>query len=158
MNDKKQTHCKRGHLFDEKNAYLRKKNGRVMRMCKECIKLRNRRNRGRKRNRKEITLNGRKWRASRKAFIFTYYGPNGVMKCSWEGCEVTDPDMLVLDHINNNGAEHRRNEGKNAIGFSLYARLIKSGFPPGYQTLCCNHNTKKETIRAREEAISRLGY
>lgn len=32
----RQTHCKRGHPFDEKNTWLRRRGGNVERTCKRC--------------------------------------------------------------------------------------------------------------------------
>lgn len=82
---------------------------------------------------------------------FTQYSPLGVLGCSWEGCTVSDIDMLVLDHTANNGAEERRAlGGRNARGWNFYLYLKKLGFPEGYQTLCCNHNHKKELLRSRK--------
>src|ERR1700681_4385069 len=40
--------------------------------------------------------------------VLTRYSPNGVLCCSWDGCLVDDIDMLVLDHIDDTGAEERR--------------------------------------------------
>ena len=83
----------------------------------------------------------------RKIEVLSHYGKGGLLQCSWEGCFVTDVDMLELDHVNNDGAEERRKTGKGTQRF--YARLRKNGFPEGYPTLCCNHNRKKEILRRR---------
>lgn len=89
-----------------------------------------------------------KYLADLKTRVFSYYGPKGECKCCWEGCTVCDLDMLSLDHINNDGAEERRS-GKGS-GRGLYLKLEKSGFPEGFQTLCHNHQWKKELVRRRE--------
>lgn len=54
-------------------------------------------------------------------------------------CGETEPLFLQLDHTNNNGNVHRKQEGIS--GSRLYRDLIKQGFPPGFQVLCanCNH-------------------
>ena len=54
-------------------------------------------------------------------------------------CGETEPLFLQLDHIENNGNIHRKQEGIS--GARLYRDLIKQGFPPGFQVLCanCNH-------------------
>ncbi len=78
---------------------------------------------------------------------FTRYGPDQKLQCSWIGCDVTDPDMLVLDHINDDGAQQRKNGCGR--GWNFYRWLKKQNFPDGYQTLCCNHNHKKELLRSR---------
>ena len=83
----------------------------------------------------------------------SHYGLNGQLQCSWEGCQITDPDMLELDHINNDGKHQRKKDvevcGQERNGLAFYRRLRKEKFPPGYQTLCCNHNRKKEILRRR---------
>ena len=89
-----------------------------------------------------------------KTLVFSAYGPNGECKCSWEGCVVCDLDMLSLDHINNDGAEERRN-GRGS-GRGLYTKLKKAGFPEGFQTLCQNHQWKKENVRRREQRRNSL--
>ena len=92
----------------------------------------------------------REWRrlddARIKTAVLTHYGKNGTMKCCWEACEVVDPDMLSIDHVNDDGAKSRADE---ATGGMLYAKLIRRGFPEGFQTLCHNHQWKKEIRRNR---------
>jgi hypothetical protein len=51
--------------------------------------------------------------------------------------------MLTIDHEKNDGAEERKKYGS-----SLYLYLRKN-FPDGYQTLCHNHQWKKEIMRRR---------
>jgi len=92
-----------------------------------------------------------------KRNILTYYGPNNRLRCSFPGCAVTDLDMLTLDHINDDGAEHRRKicqeracSGRGT-GQSLYRKIKRDGFVDGvFQTLCWNHQWKKEIIRKRQ--------
>jgi hypothetical protein len=89
-----------------------------------------------------------------KTEVLTHYGKNGELKCCWQDCEVTDIDMLSLDHINNDGASHRRDAvtGKRENPFqgsSFYRLVRKQGYPEGLQTLCHNHQWKKEILRRR---------
>jgi hypothetical protein len=60
--------------------------------------------------------------------------------------------MLTLDHINDEGAIHRRQIGGG--GSVMYTRVKKEGFPSGFQTLCANHQTKKELRRKRQKALA----
>jgi len=85
-----------------------------------------------------------------KLEVLTHYGKNGRLQCSWPDCEVVDPDMLTLDHTNNDGEEHRK-EIKSRGGQSTYRWIIKNGFPEDFQTLCWNHQAKKELMRRRDE-------
>lgn len=63
-------------------------------------------------------------------------------------CACCDNDYmphLTLDHIHENGAEHRRQENAR----SLYRRLRREGFPQGdYQVLCFNCNWAKYHLGA----------
>ncbi len=62
------------------------------------------------------------YRAIRKEKVFSYYGN----KCQWpEGCDVTDPDMLQIDHIDGEGNKHRKEMGFE----SIYSFLIRNSFP-----------------------------
>lgn len=81
-----------------------------------------------------------------KAEVLAHYGKNGLC-CAWPNCAVVDLDVLTLDHINNDGSlERRAGRGK---GGDLYRRLRKANYPQGYQTLCANHQLKKELLRHR---------
>ena len=48
--------------------------------------------------------------------------------------------FLTLDHVNGGGNADRR-MSKN--GLEIYRRLMREGFPPGYQILCWNCNAAK---------------
>src|ERR1039458_4604269 len=70
----------------------------------------------------------------RKIEVLTHYGKNDSLQCCWYGCQVTDIDMLTLDHKRNDGAQHRREIGTS----NTYTWVKKLGFPEGFQTLCWN--------------------
>lgn len=91
----------------------------------------------------------RAYNADIKLAVLTHYGPNGKLQCAWPDCSVTDVDMLSLDHINNDGATER-NQSRGGGGQPLYRKLYLHGFLNGYQTLCHNHQWKKELMRRRE--------
>lgn len=58
-------------------------------------------------------------------------------------CGEATLEFLTIDHINNDGAEDRRQNGKKSGG-KLYRWLIKNGFPKeNYQVLCYNCNCAK---------------
>jgi hypothetical protein len=58
---------------------------------------------------------------------------------------------LVIDHIDDNGAEERKAlGGQNFSGWRFYEYLKKVGWPDGYQTLCANCNMIKEQLRLQQ--------
>ena len=54
-------------------------------------------------------------------------------------CGEEDYIVLTIDHINQDGASHRKKIGLNA-GTTFYRWLIKNNFPKGYRLLCRNCN------------------
>ena len=83
-----------------------------------------------------------------KALVLKNYGES----CAY--CNKTGAIFLTVDHIDNNGAEHRKKlrAGKNQ-GHNIYAWLRKNNFPAGYQILCYNCNCAKQTHG--EEAVKK---
>lgn len=81
-----------------------------------------------------------------KVEVLSHYSPQGKLRCSWRGCKIVDPDMLSLDHINNDGHKDRLS------GRNMYVHCRKMGYPSGFQTLCHNHQWKKEITR--REAVA----
>jgi hypothetical protein len=73
--------------------------------------------------------------ANLKMAAFNAYG-GPVCAC----CGETIPEFLQLDHVENNGAEHRK---RGLMGTALYQLLKSQGYPPGYQVLCANCNFAK---------------
>lgn len=65
--------------------------------------------------------------------VFEHYGKKCVR------CGEDDIRVLSIDHINNDGAQHR----KKLDGKPLYPWLIKNEFPEGFQVLCRNCNWLK---------------
>jgi hypothetical protein len=60
-------------------------------------------------------------------------------------CGETERTFLSIDHINNDGAAHRREAfGRKEVGGATLAQLLrKQGFPEGFQILCMNCNMGK---------------
>jgi hypothetical protein len=98
-------------------------------------------------------------RRRNKEEVLTHYGEHGKLKCCWEHCNVCDLDMLSLDHIHDDGAEHRRKLGKKVRGTyqfggkDIYVWVKTHGFPEGFQTLCMNHQQKKQIVKSRAERL-----
>ncbi len=64
----------------------------------------------------------------------------GSFECRW--CKIADIDVLCLDHIDGNGAEHRLGLGNQ----SIWKWLKDNGYPDGFQVLCRNCNQKKALV------------
>lgn len=62
----------------------------------------------------------------------------GGYKCAC--CGETEPLFLSIDHVNNDGKEHRKQLGTLG-GAKFYKDLRERGWPEGFQVLCmnCNH-------------------
>lgn len=83
---------------------------------------------------KEINL-----KSNRKIkFLVLQRYSSKIPKCKC--CKEKEKSFLTIDHINNDGAKHRR-EIKRGGGVSFYYWLKLNNFPKGYQVLCfnCNH-------------------
>ena len=74
-----------------------------------------------------------------KRQVFTHYS-NGTMACKC--CEISGMPFLSVDHIEGNGARHRREIGV-PTGIRFYFWLRKNNFPKGFQILCHNCNQAK---------------
>jgi hypothetical protein len=83
-----------------------------------------------------------------KLETLTHYGKRRKLQCCGRGCAVIDIEMLTLDHVDDNGAKHR--SSGFPTGSRGFVQLKKAGFPEGYQTLCWNHQWKKEFARRRQ--------
>ncbi len=92
-------------------------------------------------NRNKAIATQKVYRQSQKDAILDHYGR--FCAC----CGEDEPVFLSLDHINGDGAAHRR-ETRKRSGASMYALLIREGFPPGFQVLCFNCNFAKRTGNA----------
>ena len=80
----------------------------------------------------------RRLMATLREQVFAAYGGQ-VCSC----CGETEPMFLSIDHVDNDGAEMRRNRAYGRSGTAFYQWLRKKGFPPGFQVLCFNCNLGK---------------
>ncbi len=79
-----------------------------------------------------------------KKIVIDHYG--GI--CIWPDCNITDLDVLTLDHVFNDGFKER------ISGNAFYFHIIKNEFPEGkYQVLCWNHQWKKRMLLLRGEPL-----
>ena len=78
----------------------------------------------------------KKYRAERKQQVFEHYG--NICNC----CGETKTEFFTIDHINNDGAEHRRQNQKIRQG-GIYIDIVRNDYPDTYQILCYNCNCAK---------------
>ena len=88
-------------------------------------------------NPEKMTLYRRRHVVKLKSETFDAYGGR-ICNC----CGEEEPLFLSIDHINNNGADHRREIGSGG-GKGFYTWLRKNNYPEGYQVLCFNCNVAK---------------
>jgi predicted RNA-binding Zn-ribbon protein involved in translation (DUF1610 family) len=82
-------------------------------------------------------LNSRQNLQLKKQQAMDAYG--GKCACCGESQVV----FLTIDHINNDGAKHRREIGKPS-GSNFYSWLNRQYYPEGFQVLCWNCNAGKQ--------------
>ena len=111
-----------------------------------------------RKNREWIAKNRTKYNQAKSKYRFKLkmdairHYSNGTFACAICGYNA-DVDALCLDHIENNGAEHRKSlkcgGRNNPAGTTMYERLKALGWLTGLQILCFNCNTIKELRRKR---------
>jgi len=74
------------------------------------------------------------YRKRLRVLVINHYG--GICVC----CGEVEMGFLTIHHINNDGAEHRREVGRAAV----YQWLKNNGFPEGYEVRCYNCNCGME--------------
>ena len=92
--------------------------------------------------------NSSKWayRDKLKIEVLTHYSIDGKIECAI--CGFDNIYALCIDHINNDGATHRKKlKSGNRGGFNLYEKLRQQNYPAGLQILCANCNMIKEIQR-----------
>lgn len=119
-NTKVCTRCERELELDQFHKYSRNKDGLQFK-CKDCRK-----------------LEARKAYILVKNTVMDHYG--WICAC----CGEDNPFFLSIDHIDNDGAEHRREVGK---GHVTWKWIIDNDFPDSLQVLCYNCNCGKRVNR-----------
>lgn len=95
-----------------------------------------------KENKDKISKYCRTYREKLAWEVLSHYGGNPP-KCVC--CGENNILFLTIDHINNNGRQHRRELSKRTDGGSrmIYTWLKNNNFPDGFQVLCYNCNCGK---------------
>jgi hypothetical protein len=115
----KQRQREYGRVYREKHrvelkAYLKKYNQEYYPLHKE-----------------EVNNRSKAHHRANKMIVLSHYGT----KCAC--CGESEIMFLTIDHVNNDGAKHRKEMGS---GSKTYKWLIDNNFPEGFQTLCYNCN------------------
>lgn len=79
----------------------------------------------------------RRYRQRIRREVLGHYG--ATCKC----CGETEEKFLSLDHVNNNGSEHRRAIGRKQMGYAFYLWIKRNNYPDFLQILCHNCNMAK---------------
>lgn len=91
----------------------------------------------RQQNRDKVNAQVRKGlRELRMAALAAYGG-----RCAC--CGEDTPEFLAIDHVNGDGAEHRKTlakSGRGGAGTPTYRWLKRNGYPEGFRVLCHNCN------------------
>lgn len=80
-------------------------------------------------------------RASKNRMRDAVFAAYGGYRCIC--CGETEPSMLTLDHVHNDGGADRKNNPRMRGSWQMYEYLISSNFPAGLQVLCYNCNLSK---------------
>lgn len=86
------------------------------------------------------TVNNKKNLEKRNEVRDIVYNAYGGYKCAC--CGESTKAFLSLDHINNDGAKHKR-EAKLKTGEQMHRWIIRNNFPKMFQVLCMNCNWGK---------------
>lgn len=78
------------------------------------------------------------YKLNKRKIVLEHYS-NNTMKCNC--CGESIERFLTIDHINNDGAKHRKEYPEARK--DLYKWLINNNFPSGFQVLCFNCNCGK---------------
>lgn len=102
--------------------------------CRTCWKHRNKAQYTQHREKRVVWM--RAYRGDLKKQVVDAYG--GCCAC----CGEAKIEFLTIDHVNNDGAAHRRELGVSG-GPILHRHIIERGFPADFQILCWNCNGAK---------------
>ena len=92
-------------------------------------------------NKEVLDARSARWRAAKRAAHIVTAGGKCVH------CGETDPIVLDFDHVENDGAKHRKATKRN----NIISVLVKEGIDPAkIQLLCKNCNWRKEYKRRQD--------
>jgi len=129
----------------ERESRLRWQRSKVGKACrikyrqKNLVKIRSKNREYARVHREEQKANGKAWyKKIKHQAIETYAGKHPACNC----CGENFYPFLTLDHVNGDGAQHRKEIGGTT---KIYTWLRDNNYPPGFQVLCHNCNIAKGT-------------
>lgn len=90
-------------------------------------------------NSEKVKETARKIKQSNRLLVINHYSKENKCVC----CGESNIKFLTIDHINNNGAEHR----KQIKNDHLAGWLVRNNYPEGFQILCWNCNEGKKIYK-----------
>lgn len=116
----------------------------------------------RKTHREQFKESQRRTYQSLRIEVLGHFSSDGIPRCAC--CGETEIEFLHIDHVNGDGADHRRRvkaeTGKTLGGTGMLYWLRDNNYPDGFQVLCANCNLAKRVNnicpheRRRREAQS----
>jgi hypothetical protein len=97
-------------------------------------------------NMPHVLQRNREYLARVRWTALVHYSSGDEPECAC--CGETELVFLALDHVRNDGADHRRELAEEGRGASLARELARQGWPEGYQVLCSNCNWAKHVLGA----------
>ncbi len=95
----------------------------------------------------KATIAARAYNRALRSEVFSHFC-GGVPHCQCPGCKTDFIEFLTLDHMNGDGAAHRKANGLGTGGPRLWRWVRAQGYPEGFQVLCQNCNHAKFTRTA----------
>jgi hypothetical protein len=109
-----------------------------MRYCVDCLVVAQRDRRWAKADRPRKTYRRERQQQIRDECFKAYGGYR--CKC----CGETEPRFMTIDHVNNDGAIHRKTIGGVHGRSQIYRWLRRHAYPEGFQVLCFNCNSGRQ--------------
>lgn len=128
--------CQELKSLDEFQKYSRNSDG-LQPYCRPCKRLLDREHY--ERNPRRNYERNRAAAQRNRLWLYEYLK---MKECEWDGCEINDPDMLVLDHLN---PEEKHLEVSQMVQRSYSLQTIIAEIAK-CRVLCANHH-QKHTIQ-----------
>lgn len=103
--------------------------------------------------REELNKQLKAYNFKKKKEVLQYYSNSLEPVCNC--CNETNIHFLTIDHINNDGYKHRKEEPSSK---NIYYWLSKNKYPKGFQVLCMNCNWGKSIHKICPHKLDNIKY